>query len=97
MREWAVCFTDNSLRISLRRRRIFGRAQGNELALPSKTALELIADFLSGRRILGASVDENEEREEKKGLHLEMLMSETCFARNELRLRATRDQNSSGR
>jgi len=81
IREWTGFFTGNSLRLGFRRRGILGRTQRNKLPLPRKTALKLIAHFRGRRRILGAAGDEGEEREEEKGFHLQMLMSETCFAR----------------
>ena len=72
MRECAFFFTGGSLRICLRRRGILRRAQGNDVALAGKSAFKLLAHFLGGGRILGASEHADEEGEEDEGFHLEM-------------------------
>ena len=45
---------------------------GNYVALAGKSAFKLLAHFLGGRRILGASDHADEEGEEGEGFHLEM-------------------------
>jgi hypothetical protein len=42
------------------------------VALAGKSAFKLLAHFLGGRRILGASDHADEEGEEGEGFHLEM-------------------------
>jgi hypothetical protein len=72
MRECAFFFTGGSLWICLRRRGILRCTQGNYVALAGKSAFKLLAHFLGGRRILGASDHADEEGEEGEGFHLEM-------------------------
>jgi hypothetical protein len=51
------------------------------MILAGKTVRKLITHFRGRWRILSASGEKSDEREEEKGFHLKMLISDTCFAR----------------